>query len=512
MKLILGIVFVIFAFVNFRHLNIGFLSLVEIDEYAFHHSLMNMFEGVIELNLKKIFSFYLYSYGFIFFLINLIFTFPFFLFDNIEMTIYFPRIVSALFAVASLYIIYIFALNRSSKLVSYLIVLFVLTMPGFWRNAFWFHPDWMMTFFLLLSIFFYSKDNFDYKKYFWYGTFSFGFAISSKFQAITFYPFLFFYIFYENFNLKNFYNYKLKIILFIKSISVSIIIFIITNPYILHPLGFEVWLVDFIGNMKSNNITHGAGEILDWKEKITNAITSYYFTLSIFIILIFLIIFNSIKYFLHKKKNILNIISLYVLINLIYLIFFVNKDWQHYYLSILIVSSLLFIIKSKKTKYILPIFMVLNLTLSFEQHKKIFLYNPITQEHLQMSQSLVNIFSGKVDKSTNILIDPYVPFNFTSLDMGYKNIHNIYGTLSKKHFIKQDWYKVYPSFASFSEKNFIVLKKSSLYFYPEKFNSRVDKNEYQNAYDIIQNFDSSGDLGYEKFFENDYFFIWRKKR
>ena len=512
MKLILGIVFVIFAFVNFRHLNIGFLSLVEIDEYAFHHSLMNMFEGVIELNLKKIFSFYLYSYGFIFFLINLIFTFPFFLFDNTEMTIYFPRIVSALFAVASLYIIYIFALNRSSKLVSYLIVLFVLTMPGFWRNAFWFHPDWMMTFFLLLSIFFYSKDNFDYKKYFWYGTFSFGFAISSKFQAITFYPFLFFYIFYENFNLKNFYNYKLKIILFIKSISVSIIIFIITNPYILHPLGFEVWLVDFIGNMKSNNITHGAGEILDWKEKITNAITSYYFTLSIFIILIFLIIFNSIKYFLHKKKNILNIISLYVLINLIYLIFFVNKDWQHYYLSILMASSLLFIIKSKKTKYILPIFMVLNLTLSFEQHKKIFLYNPITQEHLQMSQSLVNIFSGKVDKSTNILIDPYVPFNFTSLDMGYKNIHNIYGTLSKKHFIKQDWYKVYPSFASFSEKNFIVLKKSSLYFYPEKFNSRVDKNEYQNAYDIIQNFDSSGDLGYEKFFENDYFFIWRKKR
>ena len=512
MKLILGIVFVIFAFVNFRHLNIGFLSLVEIDEYAFHHSLMNMFEGVIELNLKKIFSFYLYSYGFIFFLINLIFTFPFFLFDNIEMTIYFPRIVSALFAVGSLYITYIFALNRSSKLVSYLIVLFVLTMPGFWRNAFWFHPDWMMTFFLLLSIFFYSKDNFDYKKYFWYGTFSFGFAISSKFQAITFYPFLFFYIFYENFNLKNFYNYKLKIILFIKSISVSIIIFIITNPYILHPLGFEVWLVDFIGNMKSNNITHGAGEILDWKEKITNAITSYYFTLSIFIILIFLIIFNSIKYFLHKKKNILNIISLYVLINLIYLIFFVNKDWQHYYLSILIVSSLLFIIKSKKTKYILPIFMVLNLTLSFEQHKKIFLYNPITQEHLQMSQSLVNIFSGKVDKSTNILIDPYVPFNFTSLDMGYKNIHNIYGTLSKKHFIKQDWYKVYPSFASFSEKNFIVLKKSSLYFYPEKFNSRVDKNEYQNAYDIIQNFDSSGDFGYEKFFENDYFFIWRKKR
>ena len=254
MKLILGIVFVIFAFVNFRHLNIGFLSLVEIDEYAFHHSLINMFEGVTELNLKKIFSFYLYSYGFVFFLINLIFTFPFFLFDNTEMTIYFPRIVSALFAVGSLYIIYIFALNRSSKLVSYLIVLFVLTMPGFWRNAFWFHPDWMMTFFILLSIYFYSKDNFDYKKYFWYGT------------------------------------------------------------------------------------------------------------------------------------------------------------------------------------------------------------------------------------------------------------------LSKKHFIKEDWYKVYPSFTSFSEKNFIVIKKNSLYFQPEKLINRADRIEYEKAIDIIQNFNNKGDFGYERFAENDYFFIWRKKR
>jgi hypothetical protein len=512
MRLILVTVFAVFVYVNYRHLNIGFLSLVEIDEYAFHHSLINMFEGVIELNLKKIFSFYLYSYGFIFFLINLIFTFPFFLFDNTEMTIYFPRIVSALFAVGSLYIIYIFASNRTSKLVSYLIVLFVLTMPGFWRNAFWFHPDWMMTFFILLSLYFYSKDNFNYKKYFWYGTLSFGFAISSKFQAITFYPFLFFYIFYKNFNLKNCYNFKSKIILLIKSIFFTLIIFSITNPYIFHPLGLEAWIVDFTANIKSNNISHGAGVILGWKEKITNAINAYYFTFAIFVILALLITFNSIKYFFHKKKDILNIISLYVFINLIYLIFFVNKDWQHYYLSVLMASSLLFIIQSKKIKYILPLFIILNCALSFEQYKKIFFYNPITEQHLQMSKSLVNIFDGKVDNNTNILIDPYVPFDFKSLDMNYKNIHTIYGTLSKKHFIKEEWFKIYPSFTSFSEKNFIVIKKNSLYFQPEKLVNRLDKIEYEKAIDIIQNFNNKGDFGYELFAENDYFFIWRKKR
>jgi len=264
--------------------------------------------------------------------------------------------------------------------------------------------------------------------------------------------------------------------------------------------------------MKSNNISYGAGEILDWREKIINAINAYYFTFAIFVILALLIIFNSFKYFFHKKKDILNVISLYAFINLIYLIFFVNKDWQHYYLSVLMASSLLFIIQGKKIKYILPLFIILNCTLSFEQYKKIFFYNPITEQHLQMSKLLINIFDGKVDNNTNILIDPYVPFDFKSLDLGYKNIHIIYGALSKKHFIKEEWHKVYPSFASFSEKNFIVIKKSSLYFYPDKFNNRADKNEYLKAYNIIQNFNSSGNFGYEKFAENDYFFIWRKKR
>jgi hypothetical protein len=68
---------------------------------------------------------------------------------------------------------------------------------------------------------------------------------------------------------------------------------------------------------------------------------------------------------------------------------------------------------------------------------------------LKISKSLVDIFEGNVDKNTNILIDPYVPFDFKSLGIGYKNIHIIYGTLSKKYLIEEDWHKVYPSFVFF---------------------------------------------------------------
>ena len=512
MRLLLTIVFIILAFINYRHLNIGFLSLVSIDEYAFHHSLINMFEGVIELDIKKLFSFFLYSYGFIFFLINLIFTFPFFITDNTEMTIYLPRIVSSLFATGSLYLIFEITKTYSSKLSSFLIVILVLTMPGFWRNAMWFHPDWMMTFFILLSLYFFSKDNFHYKKYFWYAIFAFGFAISSKLQAITFYPFLFFYIFYDNLNLRSIDNIKLKITLFLKSVICTVLIFIITNPYILHPLGFEVWLGDFLSNMKSNELTHGSGEIISWYDKLKNAINDFYFVSITFLVLIFLVILKAGKYFIVKEKQITHIISLYVLINLFYLIVLVNKDWQHYYLSILITSSLLFVFNYKITKYVLPLIILINLTLSFDQYKKIFLFNPVTVDHIKMSNSLIKVFKNRVDKKTHILIEPYVPFDFKSLGMNYKNIHNIYGTLSKKHLIKEDWYKTYPSFVPFHEKDFIVLKKNSIYFNTNSYDNRSDYKEYKLANQIIENLNSNGEFGFEKFAENDYFYIWKKKK
>jgi hypothetical protein len=65
---------------------------------------------------------------------------------------------------------------------------------------------------------------------------------------------------------------------------------------------------------------------------------------------------------------------------------------------------------------------------------------------------------------------------------------------------------------SFTEKDFIVIKKNSLYFDSENFVNRADRDEYEHASSIIKNFNNDGDLGYEKFAENDYFFIWRKKR
>jgi hypothetical protein len=504
----------ILAYINYRHLNIGFLSFVQIDEYAFHNSLINMYEGVIELDLKKFFSFSFYSYGFDFFLINLIFTFPFFLTDNIEMTVYMPRIVSSLFAIGSLYLIYIISKRFTSDLLSYLIVLLVLSMPGFWRNAMWFHPDWMMTFFILLSIYFYDKDKFTYKKYFWYGTLAFGLAISSKLQGITFYPFLFFYIFYENFIRKNLHELKDKTILLFKAVFLTIVTFVVTNPYIVHPLGFKAWLADFTANMESNRTLHGSGIVLEWYEKIVNVIDIHYFSIVVFITLVLFVVFTSIEYFSNNKRNIINVISLYILINLVYLIFFVNKDWQHYYLTILVISVLLFTLKFKYNHYLIVALILINIIFTFNTHYKNFTHNPIKQKQLEQSQLLKEVFKGQIDKDTNILISSMVPFDYTSVGLKYKQMHTIYGPLRKKMFIFEDYieHSYTKNTELFIQKDFIVIKKDSPYFYPIRLANRTDKDEYYKAINTIENFNNSGNLGYEKFVENKYFYIWRKKK
>ena len=86
--------------------------------------------------------------------------------DNIEMSIYIPRVISSLFAVGSLWFVYKIARLQVDKYFSILICLIILTMPGFYRNALYFHPDFMMTFFIVLSVYFFTKDDFKYKKFF----------------------------------------------------------------------------------------------------------------------------------------------------------------------------------------------------------------------------------------------------------------------------------------------------------------------------------------------------------
>ena len=163
---------------------------------------------------------------------------------------------------------------------------------------------------------------------------------------------------------------------------------------------------------------------------------------------------------------------------------------------------------------------MIQISLHIVEYKAVFTqgYHPkkslTTAEQLQISDSLINILKPYTNSNTNILISSYQPFDFRSIGLKYKNIHGIYGPLAKhsinlKAFIEKSNSKD-PS--KFKEKEFVILSKKDIYFNQKKLEQMVDQDGYKKALEIISNFNNGGDLGYVKFKENKYFYIWRKKK
>lgn len=523
MKKIIFILFVALAYINYRFLNIGFLSIHSIDEYAFHGSLLNMYDGLITLDIKKLFSFGFYSYGFGFFFLNLLATAPFFATDNVELSIYIPRIITSLFAVGSLWYIYKIARLYVDKYTSILISLVVITMPGFWKNAFWFHPDWMMTFFIVLSIYFLAKDSWNFKKYFWWASVALGLSLATKIQAITFLPFVFIYLYYDNIRFVNLEGTLQKTLLLLKFFALTFLVFVFVNPYLLHPSGLKAFVTSFKQNMNSNVINHGSNVNVTIGDKISDAIDFYYLdTIMFYAFLIgsFYLMFMLLKR--DSKKSIMPIVAIYFVINVIYLFTMVNKSWQHYYLTIFIITPIIlvpFIERfSKYRYYLLGILLIGQVSTHASEYKYIYKtgYHPereISKEQQNIiSNSLIKVFSGYVNKDSNILISPYQPFDYNKLGLGFQSLHILYEPLSLNMFQLDAFLEksITKDPSKFKQINFIVLSKEDIYFDEEKIKARVNTEDYNKALQIIENFNNKGDLGYEKFADNKYFYIWKK--
>lgn len=520
MKYIYIILFLIFGALvlfNFRFLNIHMLSIYSIDEYAYHGSLINMYDGLINFDLRKFFSFGFYSYGFIFFLFNLILTAPFIYSDNIEMVIYLPRILNSLFAVGSLLIIYKICKIYIKESSSILIVIFTITMPGFWKNSLWFHPDWMMTFFVIYSIYYFILDSWSFKKYFWYSSILFGFGLSTKIQAITFLPFVLTFIFYENIQNLNFTGLLKKVKLSFNYLLLSFTVFIITNPYLFHPKGFKAFISAFSINMNSNTTNHGSNKSLSILDKIANSIDFYYLDNILF--LFFLLYSIIIIYSFFKKRNeksIHSVIAIYVIVHLGYLLFIVNKDWQHYYLTLFAIGTLLLIsisIRIKKyNQYLLIVLIVFQITTHIDELKSTFtdgfqdLPEMSKTQKDDISNSLINDLKNLVNENSNILISPYQPIEFDRINLDYKNIHILYEPISIDRFQLEAYLKksIAKDPLKFKKIDFIIISKNDVYF------NNQNNNKLKKSLNIIQNFNNAGNLGYENFKENKYFYIWKK--
>ena len=442
-------VFLIQILISIGNLDLNYLWYTNIDEWAFHGSILRIFQGVSSFDLKIFYGTGFFNYGHLYFLINSFFSYPFYLIDNKEGLVLIPRLISSVSSIVTIIYIYKRFKHEGEKYLFPLIL--ILSFPSFWINSTIFHPDWPYTCFIIISIYYLSKDNWRFRSNFKISCFFFAVSFSLKIQAITFIPIYFFYILFSK-------NTPIEILKHGFFIFISIVsLRLITNPYLLHPEGFNAFVEGFLSDMNSNRTNHGTVNIISVFKKIQMMNKYYLSYLSIFLISLLLIL-SLLK---NKLKKITLLLLLTFILNISYLLIFVNKDWQHYYLTsfvllIIILNSIINRIKHRVLIY--------STILIFQTPVFLNYFNVSDEKDLSTVKSEVKKVSvwieNNMDKNDSILILGPISVDMDYLDIKYQNIHRVYGELNRDHFFNYNNH--YPG-KSIIKKFFIVSKKDMSY-------------------------------------------------
>jgi len=497
--ILLVIIFILLAWIDVGWSDLSILGMKSMDEYVFHYSLLRMHEGVLNFELQQIFSYVFYSYGFLFFLTNLVVAFPFLADAGSNMSIILPRIVTSTFAIITLfYLLKILQLQKANILEQVILLFLIVLMPGFLIHAAWFNPNYMMAAFLCASIYYLSLDNNQYGKHFWIGIILWVFAVAAaKIQAITFAPVLLGMIIWKLYKREmNFYTaFRLISITGI----IILVIFVVTNPYIIHPLGTKVWWNAFENNMLSNVTNHGAlGNVTLW-QKLSGAVGNSYLSMPLFALMLLSAVWFIIKEWQSKQLTANSLIAFYVLANLIYLLFAVNKAWDSYYLAPLLMGTILIISAIKQIR-VIPKTLVISWILLFSviiiqsysfggslvERIALRLNDNRENELLMLSHENTNFIKSYIDADTVLGASPKIVFDYVSLGLKYNQVRLINGPLREKFFEEQNKYnsKVYKLL--FRPANLILIMKDDIYFNEKRLSLRRDQKGYQHAKQLIE--------------------------
>jgi hypothetical protein len=466
---------------NYRFLDFSVLQIYSIDEYAFHKVLVSIYDGFQAIDPKKIFGGFL-SYGRIFFALNFIVSLPFIFIENWELVVFLPRLVTAFFALASLYCSYLLVSRLYSHRIASCYLFFLVSVPAFWRNSIWFHPDWMMTSFLLISVYYMALDQYEYGKKFFLSVLFLSLAISIKIQAITFMPFLLLFLYGKGFSIC---DLSRRFALLVRSLVFMFVVFVITNPYIIHPNGFLAWWGSFLENMVSNATNHGISGSISMLDKFSQVIDSYYLPSGIFAIFCFGLFYVFFSSFKKMRPSIFVCISGYTLINLIYLLIFVNKAWQTYYLPVffigyLVLVELCFVFLHDRAWVAIVIFGVINCLYFSAKHKAVFSCGEIHYEPAEFSK-LVEVQKSNSDylctllkplkhRDVQILMSPYTGFRFDQIGLSTRNVQLIYGPISDPNY---------------KEYEVIIIRKDDVYFSSTRLDERVNQDGWNAGVKIV---------------------------
>ena len=507
--LIILLFFSVMIWMDLSWSKLSILEIKSIDEYAFHGSLLRVYEGLISFDVKKIFSHGFYSYGSTFFIINVLAAFPWLGETGSSFAIITPRLINTLFMAVALYImtklVEQFHKNIFEKILA---LFFVILMPGIWVNAMWFHPDYMMTAFLMASMYMLFRSNKIGDGFYWLSVLFWGISVAVKIQAITFAPVLIWSIWIMVRN-KSGSEHFVKI-LFASFVTI-VVIFIILNPYVLHPKGANAWFQFFVSNIDSNASNHGRVGELSLLFKIKNAIEFFYVPMVLFIVMLFLSLIAIYNEWNSKQLRLSGMAAAYILPNSLYLLFFVNKAWHHYYLPIFIMAPLIFSfginllrdrlslnhIWSRTTFFLLVITQIVNFSPTLRDLVALrFNGGTISADSINRYEPQIVFESDESDKENEvfelikddlrydsiILKSPYLPFPFKDSGLSYGQVRIIFGALSPAFFER----RVSRSGIIQKEATHILIRKDDIYFDEKKLQRMVKIDAYKIAEKTIQ--------------------------
>jgi hypothetical protein len=290
-----------------------------------------------------------------------------------------------------------------------------------------------------------------------------------------------------------------------------VIIFVILNPYVIHPKGANAWFQVFVSNIESNASNHGRVGELSLEFKIKNAIELFYVPMVLFIMLLLLSLIAIYKEWNSKQLRLSGMAAAYILPNTLYLLIFVNKAWNHYYLPIFIMAPLIFSfgINLLRDRFSLNL-ISLRATFILLVVTQIVAFSPALKDLIELrmnggaiSADSINRYKPQIvyesderDKENEVyelikedvkhdsifLKSPYLPFPFKDSELSYKQVRLIFGALSPASIER----RVSRSGIIQKEATHILIKKDDIYFDENKIQIMSKIDAYKIAEKTIQ--------------------------
>lgn len=428
------------------------LILKSIDEDAFQGVLYRMHDGINSHDLTEMAVGAFLGYGWFYFFSLAVITFPFssFVWDNAAVVIFIPRLYSVITAGLSLFLIYKIARLQVQPLPAGIIAALLLTLPAFYTNAGWMHPDHPVVAGMLATFYFLCRDKLAFKRNFYLALVFLGISLATKLTALVFLIVPLVHVGYGWISKHR--SLPQTLWAGLKTLIIPVVTFVIVTPTALMRGRVGEIIAALQTASADNKIAHGYdASAVTIAALLDKVITTYYMPLGILLLTCGLFIYGGWKEWQQRSLQPIVLLSgSWFILFLLYNLTQVNKLWHHYYLPVFLFAPLAYLairqIKIIANKYNLALGILLliqlttlapaiaiELTTTQAPDSRDYgaevdpLHNQTVVDHA------VAVLAKHGIQPHTVLVSPRLPFPREPYGLTADTLHRIYGMLSEAH-------------------------------------------------------------------------------